>query len=90
MTNDEAIVQDQLLPSQAAGKVRVIYPRGSQTILAFGSNGQPVMDPAEHAINKDGAWQQGTVVNGGSGVLFCSDTPTSVPTIVLGANLKAL
>ena len=88
--NDEAIVQDQLLPSTAAGKVRVVYPRGSQTILAFGSNGQNVTDPAEHTLDKDGAWQQGEVVNGGSGVKFCSDTPTSVPTVVLGANLKAL
>jgi hypothetical protein len=90
IANDECITQDQLITSANAGKVRVVYPRGSQTILAFGSNGQNVVDPTEHTIDKDGAWQQATVVNGGSGVLFLSDTPTSVPTVILGANLKAL
>lgn len=87
---NEAIVQDQLLPSSVPGKVRVIYPRGSQTLYAAGADGVRITDPNETSLAKDGAWQQAILVNGGSGVLFLSDTPTSLPTILLGANLKAL
>jgi len=86
ISNDEAIVQDQLMPSAAGGKVRVHYPRGSNTVLTIDDKGVV----STQADTNDGAWQQATVVNGGSGLLYCSDQAGSVPTIVLGANLKAL
>ena len=86
IANDEAIVQDQLMTSAAAGKVRVHYPRGAATIMSIGPDGVIQSRPD----SSDGPWEQATIVNGGSGVLFLSDTPTSKPTILLGANLKAL
>lgn len=82
---NECISQDMLLPSAAAGKVRAQYPRGSKTVLTIDDAGTVSVQPDTN----DGAWQQATILPSGS-LQYLSDQPASKPTIVLGANLKAL
>lgn len=84
--NYEVIVQDQLIKSAVPGKVRARYPRGTDTQLQVGADGAMHIQTNPDA---DGAFEQATVLPNGN-LLYCSDTPTSVPTIVLGANLKPL
>jgi len=85
LTNTEVVVQDQLIASGAGGKVRVHYPRGSNTLISIGSDGVIQSRPD----SSDGAWEQATVLPNGN-LLYLSDTPTSIGTVILGANLKAL
>jgi len=87
--NPACITQDMLLPSTAAGKVRVCYPRGSQTLLVIGADGVRITDPSQTSLDKDGAWQQAAVLPTGN-LLYLSDTAEAVPTLVLGAGLKPL
>lgn len=83
--NTEIVVQDQLIASADAGKVRVRHPRGTNTVLSIGNDGA-----LHHAPETaDGAWERATVLPNGN-LLFLSDTPDSMPTMVLGASLKAL
>lgn len=83
--NTEVIAQDQLIPSADPKRVRVQYPRGSTTLLAFDNQGRRVSSDGD----ADGAYQRATVLSNGN-LLFLSDRPDSIPTIVLGAALIAL
>jgi hypothetical protein len=85
ITNTEVIVQDQLITSAAAGKVRVHYPRGSSTVLTIDDRGTISLQ----ADTNDGAWQQAEVLPNGN-LKFISDQPASIGNIIMGANLKAL
>jgi hypothetical protein len=81
------VLRDQLLSSADPACVRVIWPRGSKTLLVFNNAGERVTDPNETSLDKDGAWQRAKITDDGD-VLWLSDTPDSVPALVKGEGLK--
>lgn len=85
ISNEICVVQDQLVSSKAPGKIRVRYPRGAQTTLGFDNTGVITIEGPD----ADGSYQQGTILPNGN-VLYLSDQPDSVPTLVLGAGLVGL
>ena len=90
IANTEVVTQDMVMPSQAApGKVLVKYPRGGATILTIDNSGTASLRALTDPAGYDGAWQQATVLPNGN-LLYCSDTPNSLPTLVLGAGLHPL
>lgn len=85
----EVITQDQLTTSSLAGKVRVHYPRGAQTVLSvnFDAPGQPLI--TVDAPDTDGAYQQFAVLPNGN-LLMLPDNPARTAYVVMGAGLVAV
>lgn len=83
--NYETIAQDQLISSALSGKVRAVYPRGSQTVLSIDTNGIASLMP----MSANGAYEAAAVLSNGN-LLYLADRVDSVPTIVLGAALISL
>jgi hypothetical protein len=85
---DEAILQDQLFPARAAGKVCVHYPRGSSTILAVIFSATPVVVQALPADQESGFTSFTVMPNGN--LLMYPDRPNCPAYVVLGAGLTPL
>lgn len=85
ITFTEVVTQDMLVASAGSpGKVLVNYPRGNTTGSRLGFDNSGAL--AIQTGSPDGSWQQATVLPNGN-LLFCSDTPDAVPTLVPGGGL---